>query len=226
MAAGIAAMNTKDRPPATTVLCLCDQVAPAFLFTGEQQNSYYPENVIASDQGMDYDKTGQSYGKDGTLGCPTPQAGCEYDLAFGLGEIGAEEPKDNDPGTRIFAAGGGGAMPGSVEGKTATSTAKQWIMLANLIEAAGPNLTPDNMAAQASSMGAAGGPGTPNELVQFPNGSGYWTQDVKLIYYNPNLKSPYNGLDGSYAQAGDRVTLGGWVATADGQPAGVPRERT
>ncbi|MEY2430736.1 MAG: hypothetical protein QOC92_461, partial [Acidimicrobiaceae bacterium] len=102
VAAGIAAMNDPQHP-ATTVLCLCDQVAPQFLFSGEQSNNYYPENVIATDQGMDYDKTGQSYGPSSQLSCPSPQVGCEYDLAFGLGDIGTEEPKDNDPGTRIFA---------------------------------------------------------------------------------------------------------------------------
>jgi hypothetical protein len=222
VAAGIAAMDTPTNP-ATTVLCLCDQVAPAFLFSGEQSNNYYPENVIASDQGMDYDKTGQSYGPSGTLGCPSPQIGCEYDEAFGLGEIGFEEPKDNDPGTRVFAAGGGGTAPGSVEGKTLTSTAKDWIMLANLIEAAGPNLTPDTMLAQAPSMGSAGGPGTKDELVQFEAGNGYWTKDTKLVYFDERQTSGYNGAAGAYVQPGDRVALGGWQATADGQPAGVVR---
>lgn len=95
-------------------------------------------------------------------------------------------------------------------------------MMANLIEAAGPNLTPQNMAALASSMGFTGGPGTPNELVGFPNGSGYWTQDVRLIYFDEKARSPYNGLAGAYKQVGDRVALGGWQATADGQP-NVPR---
>jgi hypothetical protein len=215
-------MNTPQNP-ASVVLCLCDEVAPAFLFSGEQANNYYPENVIATNQGMDYDKTGQSYGPNGTLGCPAPTVGCEYDLAFGLGELGVEEPKDNDPGTRIFAAGGGTALPGSVEGKSATTTAKLWIMLANLIEAAGPNLTPANMAAQASSMGTMGGPGTPDELLQFPDGGGFWTQDVKLIYFNKLSTSAYNGEAGGYIQVGDRIKLGGWQPTGDGQP-NIPRD--
>src|ERR1700694_4113360 len=110
--------------PATTVLCLCDQVAPQFLFSGEQSNNYYPENVIATDQGMDYDKTGQSYGPSSQLSCPSPQVGCEYDLAFGIGDIGTEEPKDNDPGSRSFGAGGRGRPPGSGGGETPTSPAR------------------------------------------------------------------------------------------------------
>jgi hypothetical protein len=223
VAAGIAAMNDPQHP-ATTVLCLCDQVAPQFLFSGEQSNNYYPENVIATDQGMDYDKTGQSYGPSSQLSCPSPQVGCEYDLAFGLGDIGTEEPKDNDPGTRIFAAGGGGSPPGSVEGKTLTSTAREWIMLANLIEAAGPNLTPQTMADQAPSMGRSGGKGTPNELLYFDQGGGYWSHDVRLIYWNPHLTSQYNQTAGAYLQVGDRMQIGEWQATSDGQP-NIPVER-
>ncbi len=124
IAAGIAAMDTQPNP-ATTVLCLCETVAPAFLFSGEQSNNYYPENVIATDQQMDYDVIAQSYGPDPgnggpSLGCPSPQVGCEFGLAFGIGEIGVEEPQDNDPGVRLFKAGGGTQLPGSVSAQSAT----------------------------------------------------------------------------------------------------------
>jgi hypothetical protein len=224
VAAGIAAMNDPQHP-ATTVLCLCDQVAPQFLFGGEQENNYYPENVIATDQGMDYDKTAQTYGPSSQLSCPNSGVGCPYDKAFGLGIIGNEEPKDSDPGTRIYGLGGGGAPPGSVEGKTLTSVAQEWIMIANLIEAAGPKLTPQTMAAQAPSLGAVGGPGTSNELLQFRANNGYWTRDSKLIFWNPGLTSKYNGAGGAYIQVGDRRAIGGWKATADGQPEGVPVDR-
>jgi len=224
VAAGIAAMNDPQHP-ATTVLCLCDQVAPQFLFGGEQENNYYPENVIATDQGMDYDKTGQSYGPSSQLSCPNPGIGCVYDLAFGLGIIGTEAPNGQDPGTKIFKLGGGGTPPGSVEGKTMTSVAEEWIMIANLIEAAGPKLTPQTMAAQAPSLGAVGGPGTPDELLQFRANNGYWTRDAKLLYWNKGLTSKYNGVAGAYLQVGDRRVLGSWKKSADGQPEGVPLKR-
>jgi hypothetical protein len=212
VAAGIAAMDTLNNP-ATTVLCLCDQVAPAFLFDGEQSNNYYPENVIATNQQMDIETTGQSYGPNddgsGSLGCPSPQLGCEYDLAFGISIVGAPEPQDNTVGVRIFKDGsGGGALPGGVTGINASLIAQEWIMLANLIEAAGPNLTPDTMAAQAASLGNVGS-GT-DSVLGFSNGSGYWTQDARLVYWNRNQPSPYNGKKGTYVQVGDRVNLGGW----------------
>jgi hypothetical protein len=224
VAAGIAAMNDPQHP-ATTVLCLCDQVAPQFLFGGEQENNYYPENVIATDQRMDYDKNGQTYGPSSQLSCPNPKIGCPYDKALGLGNIGSEEPQANDAGTRVFHAGGGGAPPGSVDGKTLSYTGLEWIMLANLMEAAGPNLTPNTMAAHAQSLGKFGGPGTPNERLEFRPGNGYWTRDARLIYWNPGLTSKYNGAAGAYLQVGDRRLLGGWAKTPDGQPEGVPVDR-
>jgi hypothetical protein len=222
VAAGIAAMDTPTNP-ASIVLCLCDEVAPAFLYEGEQGNNYYPENVIATDQGMDYDKTAQSYGPGGPVACPSG-VNCEYDNAFGLGQIGTEEPDGKDAGDRIFQAGGGTDRPGSVEGKTMNSVSKEWVMLANLIEGAGPNLTPDTMWAQASSMGSSGGPGTPNELVQFDGSSGYWTKDQKLIYFSRNITSNYNGAAGGYVQVGDRITLGNYATKPNGEP-DVPVKR-
>ena len=166
---------------------------------------------------MDYDKTAQSYGPGGPVACPSG-VNCEYDNAFGLGIIGTEEPDKKDAGDRIFQAGGGSERPGSVEGKTMDAVSKEWVMLANLIEAAGPNLTPDTMWAQGPSMGSAGGPGTPNELVQFDGSSGYWTKDQRLIYFSRNVTSNYNGLPGGYVQVGDRITLGNYATKPSGEP--------
>src|SRR5260370_34520723 len=41
VAAGIAAMDTPTNP-ANVVLCLCDPVAPQFLYQGEADNNYWP----------------------------------------------------------------------------------------------------------------------------------------------------------------------------------------
>jgi hypothetical protein len=98
-------------------------------------------------------------------------------------------------------------------------------MIANLIEAAGPKLTPQTMAAQAPSLGAVGGPGTPDEQLSFRPNNGYWTRDAKLIYWNSGLTSRYNGVAGAYLQVGDRRVLGSWKKSADGQPEGVPVKR-
>lgn len=223
-AAAIAAMNTTTNP-ANAVLCLCDQSAPSFLYGGEQQNNYWPENIIATNQNMDLDTIGQSYGPgDGgspSLGCPTPSLGCEYDLAFGLGANSSPEAQDNDDGTRMFSLGGGQNIP--VTGVIATQLADTWAMLAALIQNAGPTLTPADIAARSSALGTFGGGATGKALLAFPNGSGYFTQDARVVYWNKNAPSPYNGKPGTYIQIeGDRYDHGHYP-TVDGPPIPSPR---
>jgi hypothetical protein len=216
--AGIAAMNTPQNP-ATTVLCLCDPVAPAFIYGGEQGNNYYPENVIATDQSMDYDTTGQSYVDSGgqpSLGCPTPSKGCEYDLAFGLSTEGPQETQANDEGVRVFKAGGGTDLQG-ITPITATSLARHYSLMANLIEGTGPNLTPANMQAQSPKMGTVGGGATGLPLLGFLPNDWQWIQDTRIVYFDKHRASSYNGKPGTYVQIqGNRYNLGQYAVLPDG----------
>jgi hypothetical protein len=218
VAAGIAAMHT-PQDPATIVLCLCDSVAPAFLFSGEQNNNYYPENVIASAEGMDVDPVGQSYeqNSDGSasLGCPTPARGCEYDVAFGLSVEGAQHAQADSEGVRVFKAGGGTTLP--IQPIAANGLARSYVMMANLIEAAGPSLTPLSMAQQAPRMGAAGGGTTGQPLLALGPGDWNWIQDARVVYFDKHKASPYNNKPGAYVQVeGDRYNLGQYPSLANG----------
>jgi len=218
VAAGIAAMDTPQNP-ANILLCLCDPVAPAFLFSGEQNNNYFPENVIASDQGMDVDPVGQSYeqNSDGSasLGCPTPARGCEYDVAFGLSVEGPQRPQEDDEGMRVFKAGGGTNLP--ISAISASALSRAYVMMGNLIEAAGPALTPLNMAQQAPRMGSAGGGSTGQPLLSLGPGDWNWIQDARVVYFDKHKVSPYNKKPGSYVQIeGDRYNLGQYPNLADG----------
>jgi hypothetical protein len=192
--AGIAAMDDPSHP-ATTVLCLCDSVAPQFLYKGEQDNNYYPENILADVQQMGFDTAGQSY--EGSLACPQPGRGCEYDDAFGLTDTPTDRSQADNEGVRIFKAGGGGSLP--ITPLAAGILAKNWIMMANLIENTGPALTPQNMQARAPALGSVGGNGQP--LLSFAKNNYNWTQDVRLVYFNKNAKSAYNGSAGAYVNA-------------------------
>ncbi|MEY2427068.1 MAG: hypothetical protein QOI61_2640 [Actinomycetota bacterium] len=223
VAAGIAAMN-KPGDPATTVLCLCDSVAPAFLYNGEQSSNYYPENVIASNQGMDLDTTGQSYGDpngdgSGSLGCPSPQVGCEFDLALGLSAYGAPEPETTGDGLRVFKAGGGTALPGSVTAISATIVAQDFLTIGNLLQNVGPNLTAANMQSRAPALGSVGGGATGKPLLSFAPGDWNYQQDNRIVYWSRNKKSPYNGKGGTFVQIeGDRYNLGQYPVLKDGPP--------
>jgi hypothetical protein len=203
VAAGIAAMDTPTNP-ATVVLCLCDAVAPAFLYEGEDANRYYPENVIATDQGMDLDKAAQSY--ESGLGCPSKNP-CEFDNAFGLSPNGPEQPSTNNEGTRIYAAGGGTNLP--VDPTANAVYAEDFVMAASLIQNTGPDLTPANMYAKAPSAPALGGGATNQALLHFTSGVGGWQQDVRVVYWDKHKASSYNGQPGTFVQIeGGRYDLG------------------
>jgi hypothetical protein len=212
VAAGIAAMNT-PQDPANIVLCLCDPVAPAFLYQGEQSNNYYPENVIATDQGMDFDEVAQSYEQG--LGCPRPSGGCEYDIAFGLSTVGPLGSKDTVEGVRVFKAGGGTQLPFSA--LSATTLGEAYVMMANLIEAAGPNLTPAAMSQKAPGMGTMGGGATGVPLLAFGPGDWNWIQDARVVYFDKHKTSQYNNKPGTYVQIeGNRYNLGQYPNQANG----------
>src|SRR3954469_25141649 len=92
-----AKMNTPQNP-ATTVLCLCDPVAPQFGQNAFATDNYWPESILGSDQTMDWDSNGQTYsqgGQDPGLSCPYPSRGCPWDGTIGIGAEGAQEAPDD-----------------------------------------------------------------------------------------------------------------------------------
>ncbi len=222
VSAGIAAMDTTTNP-ANVVLCMCDPVAPQFLYQGEADANYWPENVIANDQLMDLDNTSQNY--DSGASCPTSN-GCEYYDAFGLSPLEAQEPQGKDSATRVWQLEGETASLGSTMGSDADADTylQQFLMLAGLIENTGPNLTPANMQARAPSMGMMGGGTSGHQLLGFASGDWHWTQDDRVVFWDVNAKSPYNGVAGTMCQVeGGRFNLGQFASQPGGPPIPKPR---
>jgi hypothetical protein len=214
--AGISAMNTVTNP-ATTVLCLCDPVAPAFLYNGEKTELYNPENVIATDQAMDLDSIAQSYTTSGSLGCPGGGQ-CEFDNGFGIGPDGPQASQTSDEGVRIFQAGGGQGAPPTT-GIQTTILAQNWVMLASLIENTGPNLTAANMQARAPAMGMVGGGATRQALLGFAANDWNWAQDNAVMYWDKSVTSSYNGKPGTYVVVeSGRYNLGQYPVEPSGPP--------
>src|SRR4051795_634022 len=97
-------MNTPTNP-ATSVVCLCDPVAPQFGQNAFATDNYWPESILASDQTMDWDSNAQTYSQGGQspgLSCPNPGKGCPWDNAIGLGAEGAQESPDNMPAVKVW----------------------------------------------------------------------------------------------------------------------------
>jgi len=180
---------------ASSVMCFCDLVAPSFLYSEEQNQNYYPENLIVGSGFMDADAASQAY--MGVLGCPNGGQGkpCNFEDAFGLSSINAQEPKFKDAGQRVWTAGGGA---GNAPYESVTAEWDYLNMIASMIQSAGPNLNPGTMQAGAFKMGARGdadhvtrslGPGNYN-----------WNQDMRQVYWSTTKISPYNAKAGTYVQ--------------------------
>ncbi len=211
--AGIARMNTAQNP-ATSVVCFCDPVAPQFSYGGSSNNNYWPEVLLASNQLMDTDASGQSY--MGELACPQRQRGCAFEGALGLGQQPMDVAPKDMSGAKVYKAGGGGQTP--ITPLALNSFWGNWNMLASLIQNTGPNLTPTTMAALAPRLGSRGGGAGYQARRAFEGGELSWTRDVRLLYWDADRKSPYNGKAGSYVKVGStRFDVGAFPKAA--QPA-------
>jgi hypothetical protein len=206
------AMNTPNNP-ATSVVCLCDPVAPQFGLNAYANNNYWPESILATNQTMDFDSNAQTYEDSGgqpSLACPKPSQGCPYDNAIGIGADDAQVAPEQTDAVKVYRIGSGnknGSLP--IDAATLGIVWNDWGMLATLIENTGPVLTPARMQAAAPSMGLRGGGTTGHPARGFKQGSWCWTQDVAVMYWNKHTKSPYNGKPGHYIEIeGKRFGLG------------------
>jgi len=217
LTAGLAAMDTSS-DPATSVLCLCDTVAPQFVFEGASEENYWPEILMANDQLMDLDATAQDY--ESGVACPSGKS-CEFSNAFGLSPIDPQPRQGTGPAAAIWSElGETASLPTTMSSDANADTyLEQYLMMANLIENAGPDLTPANMQARASSMGSVGGGTSGHQLLGFAPGDWHWTQDDRVVYWDENATSAYNGVAGTFCQVeGSRFNLGQFPTDTGGPP--------
>jgi hypothetical protein len=204
------AMNTPTNP-ATSVLCLCDPVAPQFGDNAYSNNSYWPEGIMASDQGMDFDAVGQTYSSDDTsqdhLACPTASRGCPWDGAVGLQSADPSTSPSSTDAVKVYRAQ---TKQSSIPTSAATLATFWgiWSMLGAMFENTGPSLTPQNMAAAAPAMGGVGGGNTGHPLRAFVKGYYSWIQDATVVYWDKHRKSAYNGVAGHYIPVEAHYSLG------------------
>jgi hypothetical protein len=198
--AAIAAMRSS--PSATTVLCLCNPVGASYVYQEEQQDSYYPENLVAGTVYIDNDDSGQSF-MTGTS-CPNG-TGCEFRTAVGLSSTEPREPVGQDVATRVWhAAGRTGAVPFA-------GVSLDWdyySLMATLLQGAGPALTPTHVEQGAFATPARGGGTTGHALRGFSPGDYAWNQDMVRVYWDAKRTSRFNGLPGTFVAVGSRITLG------------------
>jgi len=227
--AAAAAMNTPSNP-ATSVVCLCDPVAPQFGQNAFATDNYWPESIMATDQTMDWDSNAQTYSQGGQspgLSCPNPGKGCPWDNAIGLGAEGAQENPDDMAAVKVWRMSSGqNGLPKNGQPPALSIVWANLSMFASLIENTGALLTPERMQAAAPHMGLRGGGKTGHEQRGFDGSSWCWTQDFRVAYWNKNKKSPFNGEKGTYVSIeGQRFTLGHFPRMSQ-PPAPVAANRT
>lgn len=206
-----AVAKMRENPESTTVLCLCDLVAPAFLYQTQEEQRYYPENMIAGTGFMDADKAARSY--DTLLPSdPTCQCNNQFVNAFGLSSIAPQEnyDKGEDYASRFWRNMGKGNKAPFDSG---TAYGEYLALLGTMVQQAGPTLTPQTVAAGMSKTPQVGGSRL-GRSVNPSKGDYSWNDNMRMVYWSPTRPSSFDGKAGSYVDMfpGKRFELGQYPA--------------
>ena len=177
----------------TTVLDLTDPVSTFFMTNYASQANWTPEWVEGQIGYVDTDWGAQLFNQ------------AEWSHAFGPSSLGRPQPARATFGYDAYKS----ISPGSVPAEFSVSLIYQYLdLMAIGIQMAGPNLTPQTFGA---GLEAYKSPGAgPQGRWAFPPGSYTAPQDVRIIWWDPNAISLYNGAQGAYVDNGRRYPVGGF----------------
>lgn len=183
-------------PESTTIMCFCDLVAPIFLYAEAQERGYHPEHIMVGTGFMDVDSAAQEY--DSTLGDKQ-----QFENAFGLAQQNNQVNEFENSAAKIWQWAGN-------DGKAynANTDWNYYGMVANLIQMAGPNLTPANVEKGSVRLGTIA-PGN-NQDENFhersfdpANGDYAWIDTLREVYWSTENTSEFNGEPGTYVSLND-----------------------
>ncbi len=186
----------------TTVVCMCDPIAPVFLTTGMTQNSYFPEFLLPGLGLLDYDLLGQLY---------EPQ---QMQHAFGPSHLAQPVPLDNTDAALVWRSEGNSGHPCGNNG-----CGLNWAYLnaaGIAIQAAGPNFNPLTLERGVLNLPPSGAfePKRNPTVVFYKYGPNDYTatSDVREVYWNATATTPTDGSKGAYigTDGGRRFELGKW----------------
>lgn len=187
---------------ATDATCFCDPIAPVFSSKGMEEQNYHPENVGTGSGLLDYDVLAQLYDQD------------VWRHTFGLSNIGNSLPFEQSDAVKAWHDVGNSGDPDKTENLGFT----YWEFIGMLLMAAGPNLTPQSIAAGVLKEPYLGG----NAYYagwQFTPQHPYSAEvDVREVYYCPTETSPINNQPGRYDALldGKRIRQGQFTTGLDG----------
>ena len=202
---GIAKMRENTNGgESTSIMCFCDAIAPLFLYRTAQEQNYFPEHIVVGIGANDSDAVGQSYDFGSTL-CPDCH---QYENALGLRSIPQLERFTNNQASRLYKARAGKLPIDFDKYKTAIGEMNYYFLVANLIQGAGPALTPANLEKGAFAQGSRGGFADINDVHfnkrGFKPGNYGWFNDMDMVYWSQTQMSEAMGKKGTYVQIDGR----------------------
>ena len=186
----------------TTVVCMCDPIAPVFLTKGMTENSYFPEFLLPGLGLLDYDLLGQLY---------DPQ---QMQHAFGPSHLAQPGPLDSSDAALVWRSEGNSGHPCGNNG-----CGLNWAFLnaaGIAIQAAGPNYNPLTLERGMLNLPPQGGwePKHDPRVTLYKYGPSDYTgtSDVREVYWSATAKTPTDGSTGAYlaTDGGKRYELGHW----------------
>lgn len=165
----------------TTVVCMCDPIAPSFATRGFTAQRYFPEWLLSGTGLLDYDKLGRLY--------DPPQ----WTHAFGPSELANAVPFAQQDQSKIWRDVGRSGSP-------CQPCALPWGYFSQLgafLQSAGPNLNPLTLERGVFSLEPRGGTATV-PLYKFGPGDYTALEDVREVYWDAAAKSAIDGQNGAY----------------------------
>ncbi|HEX5366662.1 MAG TPA: hypothetical protein VFW63_08370 [Acidimicrobiales bacterium] len=194
----------------TTVFLACDPVSIGFLTQAARQQDYFPEWVIIGVAAQDTDNFGRTYDQEVVEGS-----------LFGFSQLGSNDKlfgSSSEPG-RLYREAFGRSLPRNTNG---------WffslVNMFDLVQAAGPTLSAENIAAGVATLPDLGAPGYAYGRWSYatdPDGSSgsdhTALDDAREVYWDGDEVSPVDGEEGTWVE-----TLGGKRFTPGDWPKGAP----
>jgi hypothetical protein len=192
----------------TSVVLACDPFSAAFLTKAAAAQDYHPEWLLNGAALVDLDQTGQTYDQSEVTG-----------HLFGLSETSPSQDTTgpNSVAGKLYQQLTGHEIPAGTDGNYSLL-----VSMFNSLQAAGPMLTPDNLARGVHALPVLGAPNYEygqwnyNTGPSGQAGSGDHTaiSDARFVYWDGKATSPLNGKQGTYVAlfGGKRFGLGAWPA--------------
>jgi hypothetical protein len=175
----------------TSVTCACDPIMLMALAEQAQQAGYQPEWLIVGVGFIDLDLVGQMIQQN---------SGDQWSRAFGSSSWGRQQPLDDSEGYRAYRS--------VRDDEPSTLVDLLYYQLYELvigIQMAGPELTPETFEA-----GMFAYPGGTGPIGTWDFGPEHYTgtTDARILWWDMEQPSPFNGQPGSYVDDGTRFTRG------------------